>query len=78
MAEAVAENLGADVMVVLAGNGHIQYKYGIPDRAFRRNQADFRTVYLVGVGGKVDMDIADFIWVTEQTAEVRGQNSGDR
>jgi uncharacterized iron-regulated protein len=65
MAEAVTQNLGADVMVVLAGNGHIQYKYGIPDRAFRRNQVDFRTVYLVGVGDKVNMDIADFIWVTE-------------
>lgn len=65
MAEAIAENLNGDVMVVLAGNGHIQYKYGIPDRAYRRTQADFRTVYLAGVGGEVDLDIADFIWVTQ-------------
>ena len=64
MAQAIADNLGDEVMVVIAGNGHIQYKYGIPDRAFRRNQADFRTVYLAGVGGEIDLDIADFIWVT--------------
>lgn len=64
MAEAIAQTLSADAMVVLAGNGHIQFKYGIPNRAFRRNQADFRTVYLAGVGGEVDLNIADFIWVT--------------
>jgi uncharacterized iron-regulated protein len=30
MAAAIAANLNNDVMVVLAGNGHIQFKYGIP------------------------------------------------
>ena len=64
MAQAIAENFDDEVMVVIAGNGHIQYKYGIPDRAFRRTKADFRTVYLAGVGGEVDLDVADFIWVT--------------
>jgi uncharacterized iron-regulated protein len=65
MAQAVAENLHDDVMVVIAGNGHIQYGYGIPDRAFGRSKAAFRTVYIAGVGGEVDLDIADFIWVTK-------------
>ena len=64
MAEAVAVNLNGKVMVVLAGNGHIQYKYGVPDRAFDRTGASFRTVYLAGVGDEVDLNIADFIWVT--------------
>jgi uncharacterized iron-regulated protein len=64
MAEAIAENLNADIMVVIAGHGHLQYKYGIPDRAFHRTKADFRTVYPAGVGGEVDLGIADFIWVT--------------
>jgi uncharacterized iron-regulated protein len=64
MAEAVAENLNNNVMVVLAGNGHIQYKYGVPERVFGRTGASFRTVYLAGVGGEVDLNIADFIWVT--------------
>ena len=65
MAEAIAENLNGDVMVVLAGNGHIQYKYGIPDRAFGRTDAPFLTVYPASVGSEVDLDVADFIWVTK-------------
>lgn len=64
MAEAIAQNLNEDMMVVLAGNGHIQFKYGIPDRAFRRTGASFRTVYLASVGGEVELGIADYIWVT--------------
>ncbi len=64
MAEAIADNLKDDVMVVLAGNGHIQFKYGIPDRAFSRTGAAFRTIYPAPAGGKVKLDVADYIWVT--------------
>ena len=64
MAEAIARNLNGDMMVVLAGNGHIQYNYGIPDRAFRRTDAPFRTIFLAEVGSEVALDVADFIWVT--------------
>ena len=64
MAEAIAQNLNGDTIVVLAGNGHIQFKYGIPDRAFRRTGASFRTIYLASVGGEVELGIADYIWVT--------------
>jgi uncharacterized iron-regulated protein len=64
MAEAIAENLNDAVMVVLAGNGHIQYKYGIPDRVFHRTAAPFRTIYLATVGSEVELGIADYIWVT--------------
>jgi uncharacterized iron-regulated protein len=51
-------------MVVLAGNGHIQFKYGIPDRAYNRTGASFRTIYLAPAGDVVELDIADYIWVT--------------
>jgi uncharacterized iron-regulated protein len=64
MAESVAANLGEKRVVVLAGNGHIQYKYGIPDRTFRRTNASFRTLYLVPAGEEIELDIADYIWVT--------------
>ena len=64
MADSIVRKLGSGPMVVIIGNGHIQYKYGVPDRAFRRNQAPFRTVYLASVGAEVDLDIADYIWVT--------------
>ena len=67
MAEAVAQNLNNDAMVVLAGNGHIQFKYGIPDRVFKRTGAAFATIYPVSVssGKEVAPDIADYIWVTK-------------
>lgn len=64
MAESIARKLAAGPMLVVIGNGHIQYKYGVPDRAFQRNQASFRTVYLASVGSAVDLDLADYIWVT--------------
>lgn len=64
MAETIAKNLNDAVMVVLAGNGHIQYKYGIPDRAYAQTGASFRTIYLAPVGSEVKRDIADYIWVT--------------
>ncbi len=64
MAEKIAQNLNDDVMVVLAGNGHIQFKYGIPDRAYKRTGASFRTIYPASAGNVVESDIADYIWVT--------------
>jgi uncharacterized iron-regulated protein len=65
MAEAVAQNLNNDVMVVLAGNGHILFKYGIPDRAFQQTGAAFKTIYTASAGTEVEPDIADYIWVTK-------------
>ena len=66
MAESVAADLGTKQIVVLTGNGHIQFKYGIPDRTFRRTGVSFRTVYLASGGQEVDLEIADFIWVTSE------------
>lgn len=49
--ESMAENIDrflsknkALTMIVLAGNGHIIYSYGIPDRAYRRNNFDYATI----------------------------------
>jgi uncharacterized iron-regulated protein len=64
MAEAIAQNCKDNVMVVLAGNGHIQYKYGIPQRAFKRTGVIFRTVYLASAGDEVALEVADYIWVS--------------
>ena len=65
MAEAIAENLNNDVMIVLVGNGHIQFKYGVPVRAFKRTGAAFTTLYPASTGTEVEPDIADYIWVTK-------------
>ncbi len=64
MAEAIARNLDDRVMVVLAGNGHIVEKFGIPDRAFRRTRAPYRTIYPVSAGQTVKWSLADYLWVT--------------
>jgi len=64
MAESVASNLGTNQIVVLAGNGHLQFKYGIPDRAFRRTGASFRTIYLAAAGEEIGLEVADYIWIT--------------
>ncbi len=64
MAEAVADHLGDRRMLVIAGNGHIVQKFGIPDRVFRRTRAPFLTVYLTTAGDTVDLGAGDYIWVT--------------
>lgn len=63
MAESVSAITGADRVVVLAGNGHIQYRYGIPERAFKRNGLAYRTVYQASPGEDVDPAIADYIFL---------------
>jgi len=64
MAESIASGLGSKKIVVLTGNGHIRYKYGIPDRTFRRTGASFRTIYLASAGEEVELGIADYVWIT--------------
>jgi uncharacterized iron-regulated protein len=64
MAESVAGITAADRIVVLVGNGHIQFKYGVPERAFKRNAAAYRTIYQASPGEEVDPSIADYIFVS--------------
>ncbi len=64
MAQAIAEHLGAEPMVVIVGNGHIVRKFGIPERAYARTQAAFRTVYLASPGATVSREDSDFVWAT--------------
>lgn len=66
MAAGIAKNLSNRPMVVLAGNGHIVQKFGIPERAARRTGAAYRTIYLVGAGGRAQLGDGDYIWITER------------
>jgi uncharacterized iron-regulated protein len=45
-------------MVVLAGAGHVQYRSGIPKRAFKKNGLDYAIVLS---DAEVEQDIADYI-----------------
>jgi uncharacterized iron-regulated protein len=65
MAQAVADNLKACKMLVLAGSGHIVRKFGIPKRAFARTHAAFLTLLPVYPDENITRHDADFIWVTE-------------
>lgn len=62
MAEAVADHLGEKRMVVLAGAGHILRRFGIPNRAFARTRAPFKTILLVPPGARPDPELADYLW----------------
>jgi uncharacterized iron-regulated protein len=64
MAESIARNMPSGIMVVLAGNGHIVHKFGIPERAFRRNSLPYRTIYLATAGKDIELAFGDYIWVT--------------
>jgi uncharacterized iron-regulated protein len=64
MADAISRALNNKRMVVITGNGHIAYKFGIPYRAFKRTKVSFRTVMPIAVGTEVEHDVADYIWVT--------------
>jgi len=64
MAASIARYSTGSKMVVLAGNGHIYRKFGIPDRAYNRTHVPFRTVYPSAAGTKVDLSEADYIWLT--------------
>lgn len=76
MAEAVAKNMGSGKMVVLAGNGHIIRKFGIPDRAFARSHAPFKTIYLAPVGSEAELSWADYLWVTPEAPMPRNRMIG--
>lgn len=79
MAESIALYLKkGSMMVVLVGNGHIIRKFGIPDRAFDRTGADFRTLLLAPAGSKAELSFADYIWVTSPIKKhnMRHVNSG--
>ena len=66
MADNIARHLNQAPMVVLLGGGHIRRHFGVPDRAYTRTQASFRTVYLASVEDTVKLSWADYIWVTPE------------
>lgn len=64
MAEAIAKHLRNSKMIIIAGNGHIIQKFGLPDRAYKRTGASFKTLFLSPAGNETDRSFADYIWIT--------------
>ena len=48
-------------MVILAGNGHVRHKYGIPDRLYRRNHELFTVVVQ---DEEIEDGVADYVLLT--------------
>lgn len=69
MAESVSRRLKDRTMLVFAGNGHITHKFGIPDRAFERTSAPFKTVMPTSGYDAEDLRAADYIWITPDKPE---------
>ncbi|MFH1480663.1 MAG: ChaN family lipoprotein [Pseudomonadota bacterium] len=53
-------------LIVFSGNGHIIYKFGIPNRTFNRVPVSMATImpYPVNVKGTLNKGMADYIWLT--------------
>jgi uncharacterized iron-regulated protein len=70
MAETISHHLvsSGGKMVIFSGNGHIVYKFGIPERTLRRAPVRATTVVLHPAAGQeeVDKNLADFVWITSR------------
>ena len=68
MAENIAKYLSKskETLVVLAGNGHIINKYGIPNRTLSRIKIPMATIVLQPLTGPLNIErkMADYIWLT--------------
>jgi len=63
-AEAIANYLKAVndpavQVVVVAGAGHIEYKFNIPERAYKRNPAPYKTLIPVEVNNPVELNLTE-------------------
>ena len=68
MARNIAEFMGkhGGKMIVFSGNGHIIWKFGIPDRTQRRLPVSVATVmpYALHEAADFERGIADYLWLT--------------
>ncbi len=55
----------ARALVVLAGTGHVQYGFGIPDRLRRRSQVS-RAILVNGLGESFGPNVADFVLLSDE------------
>ncbi len=71
MAETLAEELSVDPdarIVVLLGKGHMNYRFGVPERVRNRLDSTYRTILPVPldmVSLPLDPKLADYVWITD-------------
>jgi aminopeptidase N len=72
--DTMAENLtdylktGDKKVIVFSGNGHVQYKFGIPDRTLRRHPVPAATIVLLPLeeSSTIEKGMADYVWLTTE------------
>jgi uncharacterized iron-regulated protein len=68
MAESLAEYLKENgrMLIVFTGNGHIKYKFGIPDRTIARIPVSMVTIMPRTLSDEVtiEKETADYVWLT--------------
>jgi aminopeptidase N len=72
--ETMAENLAGylkrrdEKVIVFSGNGHVQYKFGIPDRTLRRHPVPAATIVLLPLRESTALEkgMADYVWLTAE------------
>lgn len=60
-------------LVILAGNGHLKYKYGIPQRLYRRNQLSYAVILQ---DEALEDAIADYVLITDPLEEKEAPKLG--
>lgn len=73
--ETMADNIsaymkdGKNKLVVIAGNGHLVNKYGVPDRTLRRLPRSMTTILPYPVRGQeiIEKGFADYLWLTPES-----------
>ena len=60
-------------MVILAGNGHVRHKYGIPDRLYRRNHEPFTVVVQ---DEEIEDGVADYVLLTTKLSGKKSPKLG--
>jgi aminopeptidase N len=68
MTEKLADYLrqNQEKVIVFSGNGHIQYRFGIPDRTLRRYPVPAATIVLLPLSQNtvLEKEMADYVWLT--------------
>ncbi len=76
-----AQCVWEDTMVVLAGNGHIIYKFGIPNRVYALAPVNFKTIYTTTSLSDIKTDNlaepADYIWIGNPIHPAPKDNPGN-
>jgi uncharacterized iron-regulated protein len=69
LASYIASRSPGEQVLVIIGNGHIEYRYGVPQRASARFPHAYRTIVTIPgntAERSIDPAVADYVWITPE------------